>query len=245
MSKEVVRKCSFGRAEVEVYGDAEAAAKAAVEWIVASYVLVGQRTFRMALAGGTTPKLAYASLAGADLQWTGVEVFFSDERAVPPQDPASNFRMVDEVLLSRVSIPKSNVHRMQGELGAERAAEVYERELGTAPCDLVVLGMGDDGHTASLFPGSPALAETERRVVAAPSPVPPLERVTFTFRALDEARLVLFLITGRAKAERVAGVLSQIKQGTPELPAARVQPMGEPMFILDEDAASRLPAGDS
>jgi len=239
----------FGPALVRSFSDARELAQAAAAYVArqAERALAERDGFRIALAGGSTPKALYAALAEpgilARVAWSRWQIWFSDERVVPAEDAASNYRMAYEALLGRVPIPKGAIHRVQTELGAERAAELYELELGADPCDLVLLGIGDDGHTASLFPGSPALLEDRRRVVAAPSPVAPLERVTFTFRALNEARAVLFLISGATKAERVAEVLSELAADRPLLPASRVRPRGSLCFYLDAAAAARLPAG--
>jgi 6-phosphogluconolactonase len=237
----------FGPAVVHRFPDAAKVARAAAQHIaVASVQAVSEAgKFRIALAGGSTPRELYRRIAEPTfaglLDWPNWDVFFSDERAVPPEHDASNYRMAKEALFDHVPLAPENVHRIRGELGARAAAESYEAELG-GPCHVVLLGMGDDGHTASLFPGSPALDETARRVVDAPSPVAPTERVTFTYRALNEAGAALFLITGLAKAVRLAEVLAQIAEGRPELPAARVRPARELHFYLDDAAAAKLPA---
>ena len=222
-----------------VLADAEAAARAAADRIesLTRAAIEARGAARVALSGGSTPKRLYQLLAERPLDWTRWQVFFGDERAVPPEHPASNFRMADESLLSRVPIPGHNVHRMQGELRPERAAELYEAELGAAPLDVVLLGMGDDGHTASLFPGRPELDRRDRRVLAARAPVPPEERVTLSLSALAEARTVMFLVTGAGKARRIAEVLAQIAAGEPRLPAALVTPSEHLVFVLDEAAA--------
>ncbi|HEX2254601.1 MAG TPA: 6-phosphogluconolactonase [Thermoanaerobaculia bacterium] len=191
--------------------------------------------------------------AGADgsaatffaVDWRRVEVFYGDERAVPPDDPASNHRMARETLLDHVPVPGEAVHRVRGELGPEEAAAAYERELvaalGEAPrFDLVLLGLGGDGHTASLFPGDVAGEDRVppgRLVAAATAPVVPRQRVTLTYRALAAARSVLFLVEGAGKAAMVARVLS----GDLALPATRVRPAaGEPLWFLDAAAAAEL-----
>ena len=209
---------------------------------LADRVLAEKNEFRIALAGGNTPRLLYERLSGAaDIPWQRWQVYFGDERCVPPDDAASNFRMASVALLSRVPLPASNVHRIHGELEPELAAERYEKELGDRPLDLVLLGMGDDGHTASLFPGRPELTERTRRVLPALAPVPPERRVTLGFRALDEACAVFFLVTGASKAALVARVLSEIKAQNPSLPAARVRPKnGDLEWYLDEAAATAL-----
>jgi len=184
-------------------------------------------TARIALAGGSTPRPVYQALATRDLPWAKVEVFFGDERAVPPDDPESNFAMAHASLLSHV--PAGRVERIEGE--REDAVARYVEALGSAPLDLVLLGMGDDGHTASLFPESSG--DPDARVVRTESPKPPPQRISLGLRALNEARRALFLVTGAAKSRRVQEVL---ETGS-ALPAAKI--LGA-SWLLDEAAASAL-----
>ncbi len=237
---------------IRIYDDAETLAAAAADDLAefARRACAERGRFRIALAGGNTPRLLYTQLAspqlGAGIDWRRWHVFFGDERGVPPDDAASNYRMAAEALLGRVPLPEAHVHRIRGELSGEVAAAEYEAELGDAPLDAVLLGMGEDGHTASLFPGTSALDERERRVVPVRSPVAPHQRISLSFRALNEARRVLFLVTGAGKAERLAQVLAQRAQlpadGSAVLPAARVRPhTGAVEFYVDHAAAARLP----
>ncbi|MBI5069152.1 MAG: 6-phosphogluconolactonase [Deltaproteobacteria bacterium] len=201
----------------------------------------------IALAGGSTPIRTYRRLAEPEehegVPWERVLFFFGDERCVPPDHPDSNTRMVREALLARLPIPAANVFRMAGELDdPERAAAAYEadlrQELGPAPrLDLAILGMGVDGHVASLFPGSPALEERTRLVCAATGGQPQPRRLTLTLPALCAARAVLFLVSGAEKAGTVAEVLAGRR---PDLPASRVRPEGEVHWLLDPEAASRI-----
>ncbi len=175
---------------------------------------------RVALAGGSTPRPVYERTARADLaarvDWTRVVLFFGDERCVPPDHEASNYRMVEEALVARLGAERSpRLHRIAAEEPPADAARAYAAELGEAPLDLVVLGMGDDGHTASLFPGRPEAAERSARVVAARSPKPPVDRVSLSLRAINEARVVRFWVTGEDKAARLAEVFREIESGTP------------------------------
>jgi 6-phosphogluconolactonase len=232
---------------VEIAPDPEALARRAAAEI-AGRAAAARGRFAVALAGGSTPRRTYELLAGSPhrqaVPWGQVEIFFGDERCVPPDDPASNHRMAREALLDRVPIPPARIHRIRGEApDAAAAAAEYEAVLRAAlgagaRLDLVLLGMGQDGHVASLFPGSEALAETGRLVRAVLSPAPPVRRITLTLPALDAAAAALFLVAGAEKAERVAEVLSG--RG-PDLPAARVRPAGETLWLLDAAAASRLP----
>ena len=162
----------------------------------------GART--LVLAGGTTPQRCYELLAQrAGVKWGRVTILFGDERCVPPDDPESNYRAAREALLDHVS--PATVHRMAGELGPDEAAADYDRIVSAlAPLDVVLLGLGEDGHTASLFPGHPELSATGWAVPVRNSPKPPPDRVTLTLPAIRGARLVLFLATGAGKADAVA-----------------------------------------
>lgn len=228
--------------------NAPAAARAAAEHMAGRIRgdIARQGRCRLALAGGSTPRPVYERLAAPDLtrriDWARTEIFWGDERSVPLDHPDSNYRMAEDALLKHLPVPPAGIHRIRSELPALEAAEDYERVLGDLPLDLVLLGMGDDGHTASLFPGRPEAAEGSRRVVAAEAPAPPHVRVTLTLRALAEAGAVCFIVTGRSKAARVAEVFCEIAAGSPRLPAARVRPgSGELDWFLDADAARNLP----
>jgi 6-phosphogluconolactonase len=209
--------------------------------------------FSVALSGGSTPRALYALLADpaapfrARVPWEAVQVFFGDERHVPPDHADSNYRMAREALLAHVPVPPESVHRVRGELAdAEEAALEYEAELAEAfslregerpRLDLALLGMGPDGHTASLFPGSPALEEVSRLAVAPFVPRLGVRRVTLTLPVFAAARAVAFLVAGADKAERVAEVLGG---RAPELPAARVRPDDGDLLWLLDGAAARL-----
>ncbi len=227
---------------VRCFTDGGAVARAAVETVVegARLAVDARGIFRIALAGGATPRMAYERLSEArGIDWSRTEVFFSDDRAVGPDADGSNFRMAREALLARVPVPDARVHRIQGELGAEEAARRYEAELGDAPLDLVLLGMGADGHTASLFPGG-VRDDDARRVVPARGPPPHVERVTLTLRALAEARRKVFLVTGASKAARLAEVLLDARSGSPALPAAQACTGGDVEWLVDRAAATEL-----
>lgn len=190
------------------------------------------------LAGGTTPAGIYARLASYPIPWHGVHCYFSDERCVPADHEQSNFRSVEELLFVGTDLPASNVHRMRGELGPTVAAVEYTRELPER-FDLVLLGLGEDGHTASLFPGNAALELNDRVVPVFNAPKPPPERISLGFSALNAARRVVFLATGSDKADAVRRVLG----ASPDisLPATRVRtPDGELSFHIDRAAASKL-----
>lgn len=181
----------------------------------------------VALSGGSTPKPVYEALANERLAWDRIHWFFGDERFVPPGDPQSNYRMAQEAMLFRA--PPANVHPVPTVgVTLEDAAALYETALPPA-FDLVLLGLGSDGHTASLFPGSPALEERVRRVAAVPEKQPP--RITLTYPALENAAHVAFLVSGAQKA----GVLARVRAGDRSLPAARLRPRGELRFFTDSD----------
>jgi 6-phosphogluconolactonase len=198
----------------------------------------------VALAGGTTPRRTYELLAAEVDDWTGVEVWFGDERAVGPDDPESNYRMVSETLLAGGGGP--SVHRIEGERGAEQAAAAYAAELeerlpiedGVPVLDLALEGLGPDGHTASLFPGNPAVHATGICVAVHDAPKPPPDRITLTVPVLRAARSIVFLATGSEKADAVRGLLAG---PNPDVPSSLFG--GERTeVIVDREAAPNQPA---
>jgi 6-phosphogluconolactonase len=235
---------------IQVFSTAELLADAVARHIVtcAADAISSRGRFTLALAGGSTPRASYSRLATRDLRleidWQRTHVIWGDERCVPPDDPRSNYRMAKEALLDRVPIPAHQIHRIRGEDDPEKAAAEYERELrallGSEGIDLVLLGMGEDGHTASLFPGQAAVQETARWVMAVYVPEMKMWRITLTPAVLNAARNVTFVVSGAGKAAR----LQQVLQGpfTPEvLPAQAIRPVqGRLTWIVDEAAASRL-----
>ena len=226
-------------------GVARAAASAVVE---AAFKATHERgDFHLVLAGGSTPLRAYELLASElrdEVDWRRVTFYFGDERCVPPDHPDSNYNAAREVLFAPLKVGSSRVRRIAGELAPAAAAADYDAELQGLEAvrspmfDLVLLGMGEEGHTASLFPGSPALAETVHRAVAVTVPKPPEHRVTLTPKALASARQVLFLVTGEGKSEALAAVFSDAEN----IPSALVAALAPSRFLVDEAAASRLPS---
>ena len=217
---------------------------------------IAQRgVFNAVLAGGNTPRQLYQRLVQPPyldgLDWLNIHVFFGDERCVPPDHSESNYAMASQTLLSHVPIPLTNIHRIPGELSPTQAADAYTFELQTAfggllpEFDLVLLGLGEDGHTASLFPGTQALSETERWVIAVDHTTPPppmLPRITLTLPVINAAHNVLFLVSGEAKAQVLAHVLDD-PAGEFKLPAQRIQPsVGSLLFLVDEAAAQNVRA---
>lgn len=202
--------------------------------------------FQFLLSGGSTPRRLYALLGSADyvgsIDWSRTHLFWGDERVVAISDPESNYRMVAETLLSRVDVPAENLHRVRTSLAPDEAASLYEQELrkyfgAVTDFDLALLGMGPDGHTASLFPGSRALGEGVRLAVPVLEKTP--NRISLTLPALNASRSVMFLVTGRAKAPALAAVLEGPPD--PDLPAALVRPeSGNLQWLVDRAAASLL-----
>jgi 6-phosphogluconolactonase len=225
-------------------GLAEAAARAFVE--SAAEAIAERGRFAVALAGGSTPKATYEVLArdhSQDVDWPNVHVFFGDERPVPPDHGDSNYRMAREALLDHA--PVGSVHRMRGELPPDEAAASYERDLeqffeGEFPVlDLVMLGIGPDGHTASLFPETAALGVTDRLVIANPVPKLDTTRLTLTVPVLNAAREVCFLVAGAGKAEALAEIMEG-EADPRQYPAKLVRPPGGPTWMVDRAAAGAL-----
>jgi 6-phosphogluconolactonase len=205
----------------------------------AAVTLLAAADGHVCITGGSTPRKAYERVAAQRPDWSGVEVWFTDERCVAPEHEHSNYRMADEALLSRVA--GATVHRMKGELGPEEGAADYERELdaaGRPVFDLIMLGIGPDAHTCSLFPGDDALGERERPVVGVETPgmAPLVPRITLTLPTVNASRRIVFLVTGEDKADAVARVFSGRRD--PMAPASLVD--GNVTVLLDEAAAARL-----
>jgi 6-phosphogluconolactonase len=197
----------------------------------------GKRDLSLALSGGSTPGPIYEALAACpDIPWERVRVFFADERAVLPDDPASNYRLVRDALLDRTPIPAGSVHRMEAERpDLDEAAGSYERQLPSR-LDVLVLGIGEDGHTASLFPGSPNLGETVRRVAPARSPSPPTERLTITPPVVRSAGRIFLFARGRAKADAVREAL----QGEADVSRCPARLARGGTWVVDTEAAAQL-----
>ncbi|MDT8375212.1 MAG: 6-phosphogluconolactonase [Mariprofundaceae bacterium] len=184
------------------FNDAAQLAEAVAQRVVAaaSEAIMARGLFHWALAGGTTPRLCYEQLRDAGIDWRHVHVWFGDERCLPAGDHQRNDVMADDALLRHVPIPAGQIHRIRAELGPERGAELYATALAeVSDLDLVLLGMGEDGHTASLFPGSTALKDRSLAVPVINSPKPPAQRVSMGNMALKAARSRIILVTGEAK----------------------------------------------
>lgn len=235
-----------------VYDDLDALSRAAIEGLlrIAQDAVRQRGRFAIALSGGRTPAKLYSLWAQLDAQKTGVpwdrvHLFWGDERYVDHDDLLSNYRMTRESLLSRITIPEENVHPFPTDCGEpEDCAKAYEAELrkffgAAAPAfDLQLLGLGPEGHTASLFPGSPLLEEKERWVAAVEAPATPRERLTLTPVVLKEGRNTWFLVSGADKRAIVEALRAEKDPSTSEYPAARLQPAGTVLWFMDRVAAS-------
>ncbi len=240
--------------DIMVFSDGEQLSHAATRYVVqvANEALAEHSHFTIALSGGSTPKKLYSLLAlepyRNQIDWTKAEIFWADERCVPPDDAESNFHLAHEVMLSKLPIPASQIHRMPADESDRVAASAaYEQELrrvfgtdGVPSFDLIQLGLGPEAHTASLFPHQASLRETERLVMSVTVPKPPPPRLTLTPPVLNAANHILFLVTGAEKADAVRAVLEGDYQPE-EYPAQIVHPtQGEVTWMLDTAAASTL-----
>jgi len=215
------------------YADSQALARAAAAAVLeaAREAIAARGAFRMVLAGGRTPELAYRTLAGAEAEWSRWRIYFGDERCLPVQDPERNSQMARRSWLDRVAIPSENIFPIQAELGPAAAAAAYAELVRSAlPFDLVLLGMGEDGHTASLFPGhGHPPGELVHPVYQAPKPPP--ERVSLSAAALGNARRILVLVSGVGKQEAV-----RRWRGGESLPVAEIRGPGGVDVLIDSDA---------
>jgi 6-phosphogluconolactonase len=239
--------------EIKVLPDPAAVAAETAERVVraADEAIALAGRFSFVLAGGSTPKALYELLAGDSfrdrIDWPHVEIYFGDERTVPPDHKDSNYGMARVTMLSKLPIPESNVHRMCGEIDPEEAAKEYglllKEKFGDGGPDLILLGMGDDGHTASLFPGTSALREMKHRAFANPVPQLNTTRLTMTAPFINRAREVMVTVIGANKASRLAEVLEGPRD--PErLPVQLVQPSSGKLTWLIDTAAAGMGALD-
>lgn len=240
--------------EVRIFENLDVLSRAAAEGFVetSARAITDRGRFLVALSGGETPLTFYRLLAQSptreQIDWRFLHAFWGDERCVPPEDVENSYRQVHEALLAHVPIPSGNVHRIQSDLPPQVAAEAYAsvlQQFSTPPLewprfDLVLLGMGTDGHTASIFPGSPISATSPTLAVTGKYLDRPSQRVTLTPLVLNSARLIIFLVSGEGKREVLANVLSGNLR--PDLlPAQRIQPTdGELIWMVDRAAASQL-----
>jgi 6-phosphogluconolactonase len=247
------RRLTIGPARISVFAHKQDLFEAGANTFFATVREALERGGRcsIALAGGSTPKSLYSLVAKRAekeeelrrIDWRKVHLFFGDERSVPPDHPDSNYGMALKTLLPNGLVAPGNVHRILAEKTAPVAADLYEQELkrffsGPPQFDLILLGIGPDAHTASLFPGTDALLVSDRSVAANHIPKMNTDRITLTFPALNAARCVLFMAAGEDKKDAVANIFVRHE----DLPAAKVRPMGELLWYLDREAATLLPA---
>ncbi|MEK6775729.1 MAG: 6-phosphogluconolactonase [bacterium] len=239
--------------QVRIFPDLSALSREAAEFftVLCSDAVRQRKRFTAVLSGGSTPRTLYQVLASSDFReripWSCVHLFWGDERCVPPEHPDSNYRMAREDLLSRITIPPENIHRMPGEADPVQGAEIYDKELREffkgpkiPEFDMIILGLGTDGHTASLFPLSSALKESGRLVVPVSVQNILHQRLTLTLPVINHARNILFLVAGREKARVLAQVLDE-KTDPDRIPARAVRSgRGKVLWFADEDAASLL-----
>lgn len=241
-------------ASIQVHADQTSLARAGADLFInlAQEAIHTQGKFSVALSGGSTPKQLYAGLASPEIQdqlfWKNIYLFFGDERHVLPNHPDSNYRMVQETLFSKVPLPETNIYRVRTELDARLAAFEYEDKLraffdGSWPkFDLLLLGMGTDGHTASLFPNTAGLNEAHRWFIAHQVPSQEAWRLTLTKNAINAARQIIVLVSGQSKAAMLSEVLTG-PNNPAQKPIQLISPVdGEMIWMIDRDAASQLPA---
>jgi 6-phosphogluconolactonase len=244
--------------DIRIHSDSQAVAEAAAAFVLEA----GQEAIRtkgrffIALSGGTTPETLYRALtspAFADrFDWSRTTFFFSDERCVPPNDPRSNYALANKALFTPLNIMPSQVYRMVGEShDPQAAAHEYEQKLYLATktplsvqpfLDLILLGLGEDGHTASLFPGASILRDRQHLIAATQSPKDPPNRLTMTLAAINRASVIQFLVAGAGKAGVVRAILDPKTEAERQLPAALIAPEeGRLIWFLDQAAAAELP----
>lgn len=243
----MTKQPAFGT--LRVFPDAAALAASAAQWLC-QLAEASHERFVLSLSGGSTPRPLYEALAGHELvkrfPWSRAHFLFGDERFVPPDDPASNYRMVKLAMFDRAPVPAAHIHAVPTVgMSADEAAAAYERTLqaiyggamlakGRPLHDVCLLGLGDDGHTASLIPGEPVLQERKRWVAAVGHGRPEV-RITLTYPALESSRVVAFLVAGEGKRD----ILDAILSGKSDAPAARLRPEGDVIWFADRAAAGR------
>jgi 6-phosphogluconolactonase len=242
-----------GERKVQVLPDLEAISREAATLFVnaSRNAMAARKKFTVAISGGSTPRRLYTLLSAApyrdQVDWQMVHFFWADERCVPKEDEASNFKTVYDRLLSKAPVSDDHIHRIKGEEDPEKAARDYEADIegffGASQLpvfDLVLLGMGEDGHTASLFPGSKSLEETARLAIPVYLKKPYGNRITLTLPVLNNAAQILFLVAGSSKATVLSEILRDGEKGG-EFPAGRIRPIrGTVIWLIDQEAAGRV-----
>lgn len=213
-------------------------------------VLAAKKISHIALSGGSTPKIVFDELAAnfqPDINWHGVHLYWGDERCVAPEDNDSNYKMTVEHLISKIDIPSKNIHRIKGENNPDYEAKRYSKVLaeqlpaveGIPQFDLVILGMGDDGHTASIFPHEIELWHANKNCVVAEHPDSGQKRISLTGKIINNARTVIFLVTGKNKAEKIAEIKNETEQAI-NYPASLVHPTSKKLLWFLDEAAAEL-----
>jgi 6-phosphogluconolactonase len=242
-----------GERNVQILSDLEAISHEAASLFVSTSrnSIATRKKFAVAISGGSTPRRLYTLLGSSSyrdqVDWQKVHFFWADERCVPKEDEASNFKVAFDRLLSKVPVPDGHIHRIKGEEEPEKAAGDYEADIrkffgvsGFPVFDLVLLGMGEDGHTASLFSGSKSLEETARLAVAVYLDKPNRNRITLTLPVLNNAAQILFLLAGKSKAAVLSEILSDGEKKR-EFPAGRIRPVkGKVTWLIDREAVGEV-----
>lgn len=240
--------------EIQIFNTLQELNKSFTEWFKEINSSEGHIT--VALSGGSTPKSLFdywSSLPQDEIDWTKIKFFWGDERCVAPDDSESNYKMTKEHLFNNIKIPEENIYRIKGENNpideAKRYGELLNSELelvnGTPVFDIVILGMGDDGHTASIFPHEIELWDNKNNCVTATHPESGQKRVSLTGKVINAAKNVVFLVTGNNKAEKVKEIIEQPQESEKKYPAALVQPDSDNLYWLLDDAAAEKMMGYS
>ncbi len=237
--------------EVKIFENAKKVYKAVAKEILRITLESNQQRFNIALSGGNTPKKLFLILGKKykdEIPWERIHFWWGDERCVPPGDDESNFKMTKESLFSRINVPDENIHRIKGESNPEEEAIRYAKEIeenlnsreGNPVFDLVILGLGDDGHTASIFPDQMELLDTERICAVGKHPVSNQKRVTLTGNVINNSNRIFFLVVGENKAQRVAEIMNDDEEAK-FLPAYYIAPKsGKLIWFFDNDAAAKI-----
>lgn len=237
--------------EVKIFANPKKVAKRVAKQIFKMTQRSSQPRFNIALSGGSTPKKLFKILEEKHkdtIPWERLHFWWGDERCVSPDDEESNFKMTNDILFSQIEIPQENIHRIKGEINPEKEAKRYSEEItenlnlrdGIPVFDLIILGMGDDGHTASIFPTQLNLLEEEQICVVAEHPETGQQRITLTGKVINNANRIFFLVTGENKAQRIAEIMND-EEAAKLLPAYYITPEnGKLIWYIDEAASSKI-----
>lgn len=236
--------------EIQIFATSQDLNQTFTKWL--KEILNKKDKITLALSGGSTPKSLFdywSELPESEIDWTKIKLFWGDERCVPPTDDESNFKMTNEHLFNNIQVPKENIFRIRGENNPDKEAEAYGNLLnhevevinGVPSFDIIILGMGDDGHTASIFPHEIELWNSGKNCVVATHPQTGQKRVSLTGKVINAAQNVAFLVTGENKADKLREIIEQPEKSEKKYPAALVQPeSGNLLWFLDKKAAQKL-----